>query len=306
MLCGRARTLVALVVAASAVALPVTIEAAEGEILAVLSSELPVYRALADGFAQGAGGAGRLVLSDPEQAPRLADRLAGARAVLAVGAEAAKAVAAARPYAPVLVAFAPDGGVGADSRTTPVPVVVSPAQQVAIIKRSLPSVLEVPRQPRLGVLFDPAISGRWVAECEAAASTAGFSLVKVEVRQRTEVAAAARDLLGRNVQALWLVPDATVVTAESFRTLMQLSLVNKVPLVGFSESMAKAGTVLAIQPDYAAIGRGAGQAAKRLANGEAVALPSPEGQVFLNAKAAALLEIALPDEVKAKAAKVYE
>lgn len=278
--------------------------AAQGHALVIASAELAHYRAFVEGFSQGYGDTKVLLATIPDFPTALKAELARAKVVVAVGPEAGKALLAERPTLPVLLVFAslePTPGV----RTLPVPVVVPPAAQVATLKKALPSIREVPRQPRLGVLYDPSISGKLVAECDAAATAAGFSLVKVEVRQRSEVAGAARDLLTR-VQALWLVPDTTVVTTESFRTLMHLSIANKVPLVGFSESMAKAGAVLAIQPNFAELGKSTGRDARKMGDGGATAFKAPEPLVFLNAKAATMLEIELPEAVKAGAAKVYE
>lgn len=267
-------------------------------------AEFANYRAFVEGFSQGYGDTKVLLATIPDFPTALKAELARAKIVVAVGPEAAKALMAERPTVPVLLAFAslePAPGV----KALAVPVVVPPAAQVATLKKALPSIRDVPRQPRLGVLFDPSISEKLVAECDAAATAAGFSLVKVEVRQRSDVAGAARDLLTR-VQALWLLPDTTVVTTESFRTLMHLSIANKVPLVGFSESMAKAGAVLAIQPNFAELGKSAGQAARKMGDGAALTFKAPEPLVFLNAKAATMLEIELPEPVKAGAAKVYE
>ncbi|HEY3450512.1 MAG TPA: ABC transporter substrate binding protein [Myxococcales bacterium] len=277
----------------------------KGEALVVLGAEVWNYRALADGFAQGLGGARTLVASSADFATELKAELGRARIVLAVSPVAVRAVMGERPAIPVLLAFVGADQASPDARALVIPVVVPPAAQVATIRRSLPSIRDVPRQARLGVLYDPAISSRLVAECEAAATAAGFTLVKAEVRERSEVAHAARDLLGR-AQALWLIPDATVVTSESFRTLMQLSLANRVPLVGFSEAMAKAGAVLAIQPNYGEIGKSAGQAAKRILEGAPPALKPPEALAFMNAKAASLLEIELPEAATGSAARVFE
>ncbi|HEY3445429.1 MAG TPA: ABC transporter substrate binding protein [Myxococcales bacterium] len=277
---------------------------AEGEAsLVVLSAENATYRALADGFSSTAGATTTLLVSAPAFAEQLAPALEKAKVVFAIGPEAARVVLEKRSAKPVLVAFAE--GTASDSKTLVVPVLVPPEQQLAALKSTLPSVLDVPKQPRLGVLYDPKISSRLVGEYEAAAKAAGLSLVKAEVKQRSEVADAARELLDR-VQALWLVPDATVVNLESFRTLVQLSLARKVPVIGFGEPMAKAGCVLAVQPEYAGLGKAVGTAARRLMEGKPATLPAPEGVIYLNAKAATLLGIELTEAARSKAAKIYD
>jgi len=276
--------------------------------LIVRSADSSQYLALEEGFSRSLGSQTSLNLADPLAAAGLRQRLDRAGVVFAIGPEALKAVTAEHRDLPTLVAFAFGGGgasAAASPRATTVPLAVSPAQQVSIIKRSLPSIMDAPRQPRLGVLYDPSLSAALVAECSAAASAAGLTLVKAPVARREDVAEAARDLIGR-VEALWLIPDPTAVTPQSFRFLVQLSLANKVPLIGFSEGMARAGAVLAIQADYSEAGLRAGLAARKMLDGQPAGLEAPEGMVFLNARTSEMLDIVLPKKARDRATRVFE
>ncbi len=262
--------------------------AAAGEIAVVRSSDLPALRTVEAVFAEKAGKVRSLSLSEPGAEEALPALLAGAPLILVLGPEAARAVAAHSPSAPVLMAMVlnPERtGLAAPA----IPARVSAAAQVRLIKQVLPA------QRRLGLLFDPALSAAAVAEYEAAAHKAGLVVEKEEVHSRDDVATAARALLPR-VDALWLIPDATVITPDAFKFLVRTSVSAKVPLIGFSEGMARAGTVLAIEASPAEIGRHAAEAAQRMLAGRPAAPESPAGAVFLNAKSAELLGIELTPE----------
>jgi putative ABC transport system substrate-binding protein len=158
---------------------------------------------------------------------------------------------------------------------------------------------------RIGVLFDPSLSAPLVAELEAACAAQGATLVKREVTAQKDVAPAARELLGR-IDVLLLIPDTTVISAESFKFIAQTSLEAKIPMVGFSEGMAKAGAVLAIEAPFDQIGKKAADAAKKMLAGGAGTRESPDGAIFVNAKSAQLLGLTVPDGLKGRAAKVFE
>ena len=109
-----------------------------------------------------------------------------------------------------------------------------------------------------------------------------------------------------SVDVLLLSPDTTVVSAETFKFIAQTSLETKVPLVGFSEGMSKAGAVLSIEGSYDEMGKKAAQAAKRMLAGAAGVREAPEGSVFVNGKSAQLLGLAISPALRARASKVFE
>ena len=292
-------SIVALGMVALALLLPRGVRA--GEVVVVRGSDLPAYKAVETAFTAALGSPARaLSLTDGDAGAALK----GAGLIFAIGPDAAKAasaaVAAAAKPAALLVALVPSADkAGLDPRIPLMPMFVTPARQARVFKSVLPGLKTV------GLLYDPAQSRALAAECEAAAGQAGIALIKAPVAPRQDVAGAARGLLSQ-VGALWLIPDTTVVSAETFKFLVQASVAQKVPLLGFSEGMAKAGALVTVEAGYAEIGRRAAASAKRLQDGAAAAPEAPDGSVFLNAKSAELLGVELSAAARSKATKVFE
>lgn len=269
------------------------------EVVIVRSSDLAPYRAVEKSFTSAVGRPARSV-SAAQGAAAVAAELEKPRAlVLAIGPEAARLVASAAPNTPAIYALIPNPAqLPAGAAAHAVPMYADPEAQLAVVKRALP------RAKKLGVVFDPAQSRTVVESYTAAAKAAGVTLVLAPVSARGEVASAVRGLVGR-ADALWLLPDPTVVGADTVKFMVETSLANRVPLIGFSQGLAKAGALLAFDVPYPETGAVAARFARRLLNGEGQRPEPPKGTLYLNARAAGLLGIPLSDDVRASAAEVF-
>jgi putative ABC transport system substrate-binding protein len=138
---------------------------------------------------------------------------------------------------------------------------ISAATQLRRMNRALPS------GRRIGVLYDPAKSEVFVAEAERAALGMGLQLVKAIVHDPRDVAFVFRSIRP-DIDVLWLIPDSTVVTRESFEVLALQTAEAKMPLVAFAEAFAKQGALLALYPDPGAVGAQCASLAVRLLRGE--------------------------------------
>ncbi len=115
----------------------------------------------------------------------------------------------------------------------------------------------------LGVIYDPSKTGNIVENAETKVKDRGMNLVKYEIKSSKMVSKALENLIGR-VDALWLLPDSTVVTKESFGLIKSTTLKNKIPLLCTSDAFVKAGALAAVFSDYVHIGRQATQLAKKI------------------------------------------
>jgi putative ABC transport system substrate-binding protein len=181
--------------------------------------------------------------------------------VVAVGALAAS-LAREEAVAPVLYcAVLNPERYGLTSRTPGVSFEVAPRDVLEALRQALPG------RNRIGVIYDPAKSGGTVREAERIAGAMGLRIVKQEANRPEDVDFLFRSLRPE-IDLLWLLPDSTVVTRESFELLALQAAEARIPLVAFAEAFARQGALLAFYPDPAAVGRQCGEIASRLLRGE--------------------------------------
>jgi ABC-type uncharacterized transport system substrate-binding protein len=163
--------------------------------------------------------------------------------IIAVGAEAAQAVAEANPPQPVLYGLIPGSladKVLAKGRGPRAAVVLDqpPARRFALIAALLPNAR------RVAILYGP-VSRAQRAALEAEASRHGFSVNAREVSLAEELhRALARVLRGADV--LLAVPDPVVYGRDVARNVLLDTYRARVPLIGYSSAWVAAGALAAI------------------------------------------------------------
>jgi len=115
----------------------------------------------------------------------------------------------------------------------------------------------------MGVIYNPSKSGNIIANAENKIKDADMNLVKYEISSSKEVPEAMEKLIGK-IDALWLLPDSTVVTKKSFGFIKSTALDNRIPLLCTSDVFVKAGALAAVFSDYKCIGTQAAQLAVKI------------------------------------------
>ena len=124
---------------------------------------------------------------------------------------------------------------------------LSPRQHLEALRRVFP------RAKRIGVIFDPAQTGGYVREAQAAAAALNLTLVTREIAQPGEFSRRLEELRGQ-VDVIWMLPDPTVLQGENLNALLLASFESRVPLYGFARKYVELGAVAASQFDFAALG----------------------------------------------------
>ena len=159
-----------------------------------------------------------------------------------------------------------------------------------------------PEIRRVGTVFNPAVTGYLIEEAHGIAQELGLELVAKQIRSSKEAIIAVKSLQEEGVDALWIVPDKTVLDPKVVQQMLLLSFRKKIPLIGLSERHAKTGALLAVS--FASgkdIGRqAAGLAYRVLQETPAAEIPYTTARrvnLFMNQTAAKKMDIEIPDNM---------
>jgi putative tryptophan/tyrosine transport system substrate-binding protein len=163
-----------------------------------------------------------------------------------------------------------------------------------------------PQIRRLGVVFNRAKTGYLVGLADAIAREQGLQLITKEIGSPKEAIPALDSLQGEGIDALWILPDETILAPEVVQYMLLFSYRNKVPLLGLSERHAQMGALLSLSfASSEDIGRQAGELANSILAGKAAAeIPyttARQVKLIVNLKAAQKLGIEIPKSLIAMA-----
>jgi putative ABC transport system substrate-binding protein len=166
----------------------------------------------------------------------------------------------------------------------------------------------LPHLKRIGILYDPAKTGALVDDARRQARALGLDLIARPVQSEKDVPGALRAVLPQ-VEALWLVPDTTVLTDEALRYILSAPLDHNVPVIGFSSEFVRSGALVGLSVHYGDVGRQAGLLTKKILNGQnfssIATVPPDRVRLALNLNTAAFLGLTIPPEVVSRADEVY-
>ncbi|HKY33979.1 MAG TPA: ABC transporter substrate-binding protein [Candidatus Polarisedimenticolia bacterium] len=170
--------------------------------------------------------------------------------------------------------------------------------QFGKLKQVLPEVRKV------GVLFNPAVTGPMVDNASETAASMGLELVALPVTSEKDLVEISDDLDER-VDVLWSVADSTVFSPQGLKQVLLATLRNRIPFVGLSPSFVKAGALLAFSVDYQDVGRQSAEQALRVLAGEEptrVPMSVPRSiSLSLNMNTARQIEVHIEDSIRQKA-----
>jgi putative ABC transport system substrate-binding protein len=301
--CAAALALAALLLLA-AQALAASAATAD-KVAVICDREVAPYRALLEGLTSACNCTVRVIPPREAKPEGLEQRLKaeGVRAVLAVGLQAQAAVEGVRDL-PVVLTMVPQVApwVAAQANRSGVEMSLPPRRHLETLRRVFP------RAKRIGLVFDPAQTGDYVREAQAAAAELNLALETREIARPGELSSRLEELRGR-VDVIWVLPDPTVLQGENLNLLLLASFESRVPLYGFARKYVELGAIAASQVDFAALGDQVAGLVRRVSLKPAgVAPPRWEyargAQLVLNQKVARKMGIVFDPEVLEDAADV--
>ncbi len=174
--------------------------------------------------------------------------------------------------------------------------------------RSILSI--VPSAQKIGLLYDPDKSQRFVKQAKIDAQTFDLSLVAQEVSSTSDLPNQLRILLPK-VDVLWLFRDSTVITESSIPFLLETALEFRKPVFGFSSGLAQHGATASMSVNYVEVGQQAGKIAKdmlvtgKFARTASRLIPPHSTQLALNLGTSRFLGLSPSSEVVQLANSVF-
>lgn len=136
---------------------------------------------------------------------------------------------------------------------------VSVEDQFAILKELLGA------HKNVGVIYDPMKTGKIVSEADVVAKRLEFNLIKTKIASENEVASALKNMIGK-IDALWMIPDSTVITKNALTVISKMVMEHHLPTFCTSAAIVKAGALVSVSPDYTYTGLQASRMAQTLLN----------------------------------------
>lgn len=129
---------------------------------------------------------------------------------------------------------------------------------------------EIPgKYKNVGVIYDPANSGNIISEATTTASELGICLIKKEVTSERKVKSALKEII-KNIDALWIIPDSTVVTKDLLGIILKTTRKRRIPTFCTSSAIVKVGALASISPDFVHTGYQAAGMVRTLLNSPTV------------------------------------
>ena len=227
--------------------------------------------------------------------------------IFAVGIWALQVVVSRPSPVPVVYAMVlnPPSIIGVDTKNiTGASINVPVEQPIWLLKQLQPQV------KRIGVIFNRAKTGYLVTRAQAVARNEGLELITREISSAKD-AIGALESFQDGIDALWIVPDETVLSQTMVQQMLLFSYRRKIPLIGLSDRHAQMGALFALSfASSEDIGRQAGEIAQAILGGRAAAdVPYTTARklyLTVNLKAAHKLGLEIPQAILARATNVIQ
>ncbi len=220
--------------------------------------------------------------------------------ILTLGTPALNAVKKGIEDIPIVFCMVLNPPALTQSNVTGVVMDISPQIKIQNFKRIFPNMKTLGLIQKRGLPAD--------AHFFNAAEKNGLTLIRNEVDSESDLPEAIEELSFR-VDALMMVPDASIYSAKSVEYLLLQSLKSKFAVIGLSSLYTKAGALLSFDCDYKDLGRQCGETAMKILSGEKpqnLGIEAPRKIDFsINLNTANRLNIEIPELVVKEASQVF-
>ena len=144
---------------------------------------------------------------------------------------------------------------------------LSPEHQLKRLKQVIPEAMNI------GVIYNPKESSNIIKKAKAVASSLGLNIIARKVSTLKEVADVLPSLI-KVIDTLWVIPDKTVLSRETFKFINLNALRYCTPVMACSPQLVEMGAPFSFFAEPYSVGQQAGIICKKILNGE-ISVPLP-------------------------------
>jgi putative ABC transport system substrate-binding protein len=168
-----------------------------------------------------------------------------------------------------------------------VPLDIPAQRQLEIIAQGFTTI------KRLGLLYDPRYNSEFFMKAATEASFHDLKIIPLKVSAKKDIPVVLKQNW-ENIDALWLVPDQTVISESIVQYIIKDALFKKIPVIGYNRFFYESGAAMAFIFDYEELGRQTGRLAANMLMGKACEKETPVFHVWLNLRVIDKLGIDVP------------
>jgi putative ABC transport system substrate-binding protein len=170
-----------------------------------------------------------------------------------------------------------------------IPLDIPAKRQLETISQGLATI------KRLGLLYDPRYNSEVFMKAAAEAPSFDLKIVPLKVSSKKDIPVVLKQNW-ENIDALWLIPDQTVISESIVQYIIKEALFKKIPVIGYNRFFYESGAALAFVFDYEELGRQTGRLAANMLRGKACEKETPLFHVWLNLRVIDKLGITVPEK----------
>jgi len=159
--------------------------------------------------------------------------------VVAIGNGALEAVKDLNCPIVYLLVANPEAIVPPRPNITGIKMMPAPLAQLTAIKAALPAIRKI------GIIFNPSTSVDFFILAKAAADSLNLLLIKSPASDDRDAILQIGELAGQ-LDAIWLLPEPTLVSPNLLKALPLLSLEKQIPLIAFAPKYLETGAAMAV------------------------------------------------------------
>ncbi len=282
-----------------------SVEASDRPIVILQSSEIEAYDQAAKGVGEVFNHTKTVTYTlagDPNRIPYVMEKIAlvSPKLVIAIGSLATLALKMEPIHVPVVFCLVVNPSEALQmERSWAISMHLPPDEAYRRIEEVLP-------RSRIGIPYDSERTGELVGSLLNYFKGKSIQLIPIPVKSPADLNSALTQIRSE-IDALWILPDASFLDPVSAKFLLRYSVSENLPLLGYSEGFSKSGALMSLVGDYQEMGRQAAETAEQILSGkDPPKVKYPRGmRTYINLQVAKRLNIRVGQSLILLAERVY-